>query len=160
MLCLLKHGDSRLIAGIQRGHIPHTVAMEIARCKDPAVQRKLANGYRAGALKVAQIIATRQRLDEAESKSRNRSRRIEADFVIRTFSNETERHKVLILKEKSVRSRLVFIVGALKQLLSERRFVALLSAEGIHTMPSWLVDCIKGSIKRCSINSAQKLSTS
>lgn len=147
MLYLLKHGDSRLIAEIERGHIPHTVAIELARFKGPDVQSKLIEGYKAGAVKVAQIAAIRQRMNEHESNSRNRGRNLEADFVIRSFSNETNRQKLLIRKAKRARSRLAFIVDALKQLFSERRFVPLLHAEGIHTMPSLLVDCIKASTK-------------
>jgi ParB family chromosome partitioning protein len=49
---------------------------------------------------------------------------------------------LVVKKARLARSRIVFIVGALKKLFCEGPFVALLSAEGARTMPTWLAERI------------------
>jgi ParB family transcriptional regulator, chromosome partitioning protein len=156
MFLLMKHGDPQLIRDLQLGHIPHTIAIHIARARNPEVQKILAEGYKAGTVKVAQIVAIRQRIDEYERENANRDRRGDAGPLTRHFFKEMNKRKRLVRKAKLARSRIAFIVDALKQLFSEERFVALLRAEGICTMPSWLADRIKGRTGRCSISSVQK----
>ena len=45
-LCyLLDHGEKRLLAAIERGVMPYSIAMEIAKAKDADVQQALAEAY-------------------------------------------------------------------------------------------------------------------
>jgi ParB family chromosome partitioning protein len=57
---LLDHGEERLLAGIERGVIPTSVAMEIARAKDTEIQEALAEAYEKKALPGNQVLAIRR----------------------------------------------------------------------------------------------------
>jgi hypothetical protein len=156
MFYLLKNGHPSLIADVEHGHIPHTIALQISRTKNPELQIILANGFKAGTVNTSQIVTIRQRVDEHHRDTRQRDRRSDADSIIRMFSNEADARMQFIQRAKLVKSRLEFIAGALQQLFSDQRFVGLLRAEDIHTVPSWLAERINGSNERCSVNSAPK----
>jgi ParB family transcriptional regulator, chromosome partitioning protein len=150
----LKHADRRLIEQVEQGRIPFTVAIRIADARTPEMQKMLADGYKAGTLKGPQINLIWQSIDDHEKENAasslqssfpKRSRRVAADVLIRHFRKETDRQKLVMRKAKLAQSRLAFITKALKQLFSEERFVALLATEGVHTMPNWLTERIKGS---------------
>src|SRR5436309_2860343 len=57
---LLDHGEERLLAGIDRGVIPTTVALEIARAKDTEIQEALAEAYENKSLPGNQVLAIRR----------------------------------------------------------------------------------------------------
>jgi ParB family chromosome partitioning protein len=143
MFRLLKHGDPRLIAELERGDLPHTVAMQIARAKNPGLQKALAGGYKAGTVNLVQLTAILQRIDEHERESTGPRQRGDAVSLDRHFSNETNRQKRLVQKAKLANSRIVFIICAMRRLFLEGEFVALLGAEGFRTIPSWLAERIK-----------------
>jgi ParB family chromosome partitioning protein len=144
VFCLLKHGCPLLLAEVEQGHIPHTIAMQIARAKNPEIQRILVEGYKARTVNVVQIVAIRQRLEEYERENSTCGRRGSgADSVIRHFSKEMAKQRQLIHEAKLAKSRLVFITEAFKRLLADGHFVALLHLEGIHSIPKWLVGRIK-----------------
>jgi ParB family chromosome partitioning protein len=150
---LLEHGDPRLIEDVEQGRIPLTVATHIARVANLDLQIIFADGYKAGTVSGTQINTMRQIIDQHESEkltpsihsasaTLKRSRTVAADALIRHFRNETDKQRLVVKKAKLARSRLVFIVGALKKLFYEDPFVALMGAEGIRTMPTWLVERI------------------
>jgi ParB family chromosome partitioning protein len=144
MFRLLKHGDPRLIAELERGDLPHTVAMQIARAKNPALQKALAEGYTAGTVNLVQLTAILRRIDEYEHEKAGARQWGDAVSLNRHFYRETNKQKRLVQKAKVAGSRIVFITCALRRLFSEDAFVALLSTEGFGTMPSWLGERIKG----------------
>jgi ParB family chromosome partitioning protein len=148
---LLEHGDPRLIEEVDQGRIPLTVATHIARVANLDLQIIFADGYKAGTVSGTQINTMRQIIDQHESEkltpsihgpSLKHSRTAAADALIRHFRSETDRQKLVVKKARLARSRIVFIVGALKKLFCEGPFVALLSAEGTRTMPTWLAERI------------------
>ena len=63
-----------------------------------------------------------------------------ADLLVRAFKKETERQKVLVRKAALAQSRLIFIVNALRRLLTDEHFVTLLRAEAIQSMPMPLAE--------------------
>jgi ParB family chromosome partitioning protein len=141
---LLKHGDPRLIAVLERDDLPHTVAMQIARAKNPELQKTLAKGYKAGTVNLLQVAAIVRRIDEYEREKAGPRQRGDAVSLNRHFYRETNIQKRLVQKAKVADSRIVFITCALRRLFSEDEFLALLSTEGLGTMPSWLGERIKG----------------
>lgn len=142
---LLDHGEERLIAAVERGVIPATIAMEIARAKEAEVQKALTEAYEKKALPGNQVLAIRRIIDERKltgktlqrtnPRSRTPPSRLTADTLVRAYRKETERQKVLIKKAQFVETRLLFIVNALRHLLAEEHFVTLLRAEAMPTMP-------------------------
>jgi ParB family transcriptional regulator, chromosome partitioning protein len=142
---LFEHGEERLLAAIERGVLPHSVALEIVRANDGEVQAALADAYEKKALPGNQVIAIRRiielrnRIGKAKygvGGDRGHARnQVTADSLVRAYRKETERQRFLIKKATLTQSRLLFVVNALGRLLGEEHFVALLRAEGMETLP-------------------------
>ncbi|MBU2419165.1 MAG: plasmid partitioning protein RepB C-terminal domain-containing protein [Candidatus Omnitrophota bacterium] len=144
---LLENGEEKLISAVERGVIPHTIAMEIARAKDGDVQRALAQAYEEKAIPGNQILAIRQIIEQRNTSGKGIHNRravhrnqkpVTADTLIRSLQRETDRRQSFARRASLTRSRLVFVINALKHLLSEERFQLLMRVEGIHTLPSAL----------------------
>jgi ParB family chromosome partitioning protein len=147
---LLEHGEERLINAVERGVIPHTIAMEIARAEDGDVQVALADAYERKALPGNQMLAIRRIIEQrrtsgkaGHSGARGGPRvRVSAEALVRAYRKETDRQKLLIKKASLAQNRLLFVVNALRQLLDDEHFVTLLRAEAMHTMPRPLAERI------------------
>lgn len=150
---LLDHGEERLMAGVEKGIIPPSIAMEIARAKDIDVQKALAEAYEQKAIPGNQILAIRHIVEQrnltgkaihgiARSK-RSTGKTPTATALVRAYQKETERQKLLVKKATLARSRLLFVVNALKRLFVDENFVTLLRAEAINTMPRPLAERLK-----------------
>lgn len=147
---LLDHGEERLLAGVEKGIIPPSIAMEIARAKDTDVQKALAEAYEQKTIPGNQIIAIRRIVEQRNltgksmhsigTPNRQAARKLTASALVRAYRKETERQKLLVKKATLAQSRLLFVVNALKRLLSDEHFVTLLRAEAIHTMPRPLAE--------------------
>jgi ParB family chromosome partitioning protein len=142
---LLETGEERLVNGVERGIIPIHVAMEIAKAKDGDVQEALAEAYENKAIPGNQLLAIRRIIEIRNTSGkgmggrgspgrRDRSR-VTADLLVRAYRKETDRQKVLVKKATLAQSRLLFIVNAMRRLLSDEHFVTLLRAESIQSMP-------------------------
>ncbi len=147
---LLDHGEERLLAGVEKGIIPASIAMEIARAKDGEVQTALAEAYEQKSIPGNQIIAIRRIVEERNLSGktihcigpamRAVARKVTASALVRAYQKETERQKILVKKAMLAQSRLLFVVNALKRLLADDHFVTLLRAESIRTMPRPLAE--------------------
>ena len=147
---LLDNGEERLIAAVERGVIPHSVAMEIAKAGDRDVQEALAEAYERKALPGNQVIAIRRIIEQRKTSGKagrsggrdgNAPRvRVTADVLVRAYRKETDRQKLLVKKAALTQSRLVFVVNALRRLLDDDHFVTLLRAEAMHTLPRPLAE--------------------
>lgn len=148
---LLEHGEEKLIAAVERGVIPHSIAMEIARAKDGDVQQALAQAYEQRAIPGNQVLAIRQIIDQRNNSGkslhsrgpRSRTQRpVTSESLIRAYEKETERQKLLIKRASLARSRLLFVSNALRRLIGDDHFLTLLRAEGLHTLPRALAERI------------------
>ena len=145
---LLEHGEERLINAVDRGVIPHTIAMEIARAADGDVQVALADAYEKKALPGNQMLAIRRIIEQrrvsgkaGHSGARGGGRiRVSAEALVRAYRKETDRQKLLVKKASLAQSRLLFVVNALRRLLDDEHFVTLLRAEAMHTLPRPLAE--------------------
>jgi ParB family chromosome partitioning protein len=148
ILDLMKNGEERLIAAVERNQIPITVAMDIASCEGNELQEALTDAYarnelRGTRLKTAMRIAqTRQRRGKAlkAQKGGPRQRKISARAMVRAYKQETERQRAMIMKADITERRLLFIVSALKEVFNDENFVTLLRAEGLETLPRQIAD--------------------
>jgi len=151
---LLEHGEKRLLAAIERGVMPHSIAMEIAQAKDADVQQALADAYENKTLPGNQVLAIRRIIEERKRTGKNvqsvesvRSRNVKpvtADALVRAYRKETERQKLMVKKATLAQSRLLFVVNALRRLLDDQHFVTLLRAEAMNTMPRPLAERMGG----------------
>lgn len=149
---LLEHGEEKLIAAVERGVIPHSIAMEIARAKDGEVQQALAQAYEQRAIPGNQVLAIRQIIDQRNNSGKSlhsrgaragrTNRPVTSESLIRAYEKETERQKLLIKRASLARSRLLFVSNAMRRLIADDHFLALLRAEGLHTLPRALAERI------------------
>jgi ParB family chromosome partitioning protein len=150
---LLDHGEERLLSGIERGVIPTSVAMEIARAKDGDIQKALAEAYEKRSIPGNQILAIRRIIELRNVHGKGMTspaprlrpqtkKRVTADSLVRAYRKETERQKLLVKKATVSQSRLLFVVNALRRLFADDHFVTLLRAEALLTLPRPLAERI------------------
>lgn len=150
---LLETGEEKLLNAVERGVIPHSIAAEIARAKEGDVQRALAQAYEDKAIPGNQVLAIRRIIAQRNTsgkgmhhrspQTRRGSKPITSENLIRAYQKETERQKILVKRAGLARGRLLFVCNALKRLLADDHFVALLRAERLHTLPRALAERIK-----------------
>jgi len=151
---LLEHGEEKLINAVERGVMPHSIAIEIARAKDGDVQQALAQAYEAKAIPGNQVLAIRRIIEQRNnsgktmkgrsSGARSIPKAVTAENLIRAYQRETERQRLLVKRASLARGRLSFICNALKRLLADDHFMTLLRAEGLETLPRPLVERMRG----------------
>ena len=66
------------------------------------------------------------------------SKRPNVDDLLRIYQREADKQRLLARKADFTQARLLFIVEAMKDLLSDEGFTTLLRAEGLETMPQAL----------------------
>ena len=146
---LLDNGEERLITAVERGFIPPSVAVEIAKAGDGEVQAALAEAYEQKALPGNQVLAIRRIIEQRRvsgkaglsgSRGSRPNRPVTADALVRAYRRETDRQKLLVKKASLAQSRLLFVVNGLRQLLDDDHFVTLLRAESMHTLPRPLAE--------------------
>ncbi|GLJ00008.1 hypothetical protein Sbs19_38250 [Sphingobium sp. BS19] len=148
---LLERGERRLVAAVEAGYLPISVALEICESDDEGVQAALHKAYEDKLLRGRALIAAR-RLVEVRKRSGKASklrRLVDKDStatpegLVKAFQEDTERKRVMIRKTEATRNRLVFIIEALGQLSSDETFIALLEDVGLASMPSRVVERIQ-----------------
>lgn len=149
---LLDNGEEKLIAAVERGVIPHSIAMEIARAKEGEVQQALAQAYEKKAIPGNQVLAIRQIIEQRNTSGKQLHKQgaragrtqkpVTSESLIRAFQRETERQKLLVKRASLARSRLLFVANAMRRLLADDHFVTLLRAEGLSTLPHALAERI------------------
>lgn len=148
---LLENGEEKLINAVERGVIPHTIAMEIAKAKEGEVQQALAKAYEEKAIPGNQVLAIRQIIEQRNASGKGLHRRnsphrggkqVTSEALIRAYQRETERQRQLAKRASLTQGRLMFVTNALKHLLADDHFVALMRAEGVGSVPTALAERI------------------
>lgn len=149
ILALLLHGEERLVIAVEKGKIPLNAALAIAGAgdNDASVQAALQEAYESGKLRGKPLMDARRIIERRKALGRSatrimphRSSDVTSSSLIRTYQNEVERQKVMVRKAEFAQQRLMFVVGALRQLLADENFVNLLRAEGLSTFPKYLAE--------------------
>lgn len=144
LLVLVESGEERLLAAVENGTIPLRLAIHISKASDLDVQRALADAYADGTLKGRQIVVVQRlvqrRACSGPGRSKHGSSSVESKALTperlrRMYIKEAGKQRLLVKKAELVQTRLLFIVAALKDLLSNRDFVALLASKGLTTIP-------------------------
>jgi ParB family chromosome partitioning protein len=149
ILVLLEHGEERLLVAVEKGKIPLTAALTIVGGgdDDKAVQRALQDAYESGKLRGKQLFEARRVIEcrhtLGRSLGRGMSRKrsdVTTASLVRTYQKEVDRQKLMVKKAEITQQRLLFVVGALRQLLANENFSNLLRAEGLDTLPTYLAE--------------------
>jgi ParB family chromosome partitioning protein len=150
ILFLLDKGEERLIEGVQRGNIPLTTALEIARAKegDQNLGAMLQEAYENGQLKGHQVTEAKRLLEKRQElgpavSAASKVRPLTTSYsLVRTYQIEVDRQRKMVLKAEHAHQRLLLVVQGLKKLFADENFVNLLRAEGLDTLPKYLFEQI------------------
>jgi ParB family chromosome partitioning protein len=157
VVTLLERGEERLLAAVETGLIPITLAIEISRAQTDDAQGLLLDAYESGQLRGKRLASARRLLD-LRMRGRNKgiggsplgrrggSRRLTANDLMQVYQREAEKQRLLVKKSDFTHTRLLFIVEAMKDLLTDEAFTTLLRAEGMETMPRALAVRIAGGV--------------
>ncbi|MGN8134607.1 plasmid partitioning protein RepB C-terminal domain-containing protein [Paraburkholderia sp. 22099] len=149
ILTLLHQGEERLVVAVEKGQIPLNAALTIvgAGDDDAAIQAALQEAYESGKLRGKPLMNARRIIERRKALGRSAGRimsskvtDVTTSSLIRTYQNEVERQKAMVRKAEFAQQRLLFVVGALRQLLADENFINLLRAEGLASLPKYLAE--------------------
>lgn len=157
IVTLLERGEERLLSAVETGLIPISLAMEISRAESEEAQNLLLDAYETGKLRGKKLASVRRLLDlrmRGRSKSmtsgkfgrKGTNRKLTAGDLMQVYQREAEKQRLLVKKSDFTQTRLLFIVEAIKDLLTDDGFLTLLRAEGLETMPRALAMRIAGEV--------------
>ncbi|MDD5247553.1 MAG: plasmid partitioning protein RepB C-terminal domain-containing protein [Rhodocyclaceae bacterium] len=149
ILILLQNGEERLLVAVGRGRIPLNAALTIvgAGDDDKAVQAALQDAYESGKLRGKQLQQARRVIERRQTLGRSVARGtprklpdVTTSSLVRNYQKEVGRQKLMVKKAQFAEQRLLFVVGALRELLADENFSNLLRAEGLDTLPKYLAE--------------------
>lgn len=139
---LLQRGEERLLRAVEAGHIPISVALEIAEADDQGVQAALHHAYETKVLRGRSLLAARKLVEQRQrvgkglkSNQPRPKREVSSESLVRAYQADTERKRIMIRRSQVTRDRLVFIVEALRQLIADDRLLSLLEDEDLAILP-------------------------
>jgi len=149
ILMLLHHGEERVVIAVEKGRIPLNAALSIVSAgdDDTAIQAALQEAYESGKLRGKQLMDARRIIERRKTLGRSAARNMSGKLadvttssLVRTYQHEVERQKSMVRKAEFAQQRLMFVVGALRQILADENFVNLLRAEGLAPLPKYLAE--------------------
>ncbi|CAG4892226.1 ParB/RepB/Spo0J family partition protein [Paraburkholderia saeva] len=144
---LLDKGERRLLTAVEAGHIPLSLAVDIARSTDSECQNLLMDAYNRGELKGRKISVVRKllevRANSGKASGRGESykarpRTYKPDELRKLYELEANKHKLIIKRSEFTQGRLMGVIEAFKELLQLDEFIQLLSDEKRNSMPEFL----------------------
>jgi len=151
ILKLLAQGEERVLDAVLLGHLPITIAVEIAGVDDEGAQRLLIEAYERKAMKQSTLSTFRRLVEQRKSfgkdytnETRSRARRrTTADGLILAYKQETQRQKLMVRKARTCETRLLSLTAAFRALLADENFTTLLRAEDLGTLPKFIVERVR-----------------
>lgn len=151
ILILLKQGEERLISAVEKGWLPISIAIEIAKSDDGVTQAVMLDAYESNLLRGDQLLKVRRLIEKRKSggkkfvsNSVKYERITTPGQLVKTYQKEVDRQKILIKKSEINEQRLMFITTSIRKLTLDEKFKALLKTEGLTDMPAVLSKRIFG----------------
>jgi ParB family chromosome partitioning protein len=150
ILVLLRQGEERLIAAVEKGWLSIKLAVEIARSKDVDLQKAMMEAYESGVLKGEQLMRVRRLIDKRKTFGKRygqqapRTEKPTPQKLLHAYQLEVRRQKVMIKKSDINEQRLLIIVTTMRKLLEDDYFRTLLRNAEMPDMPKPLADRIFG----------------
>lgn len=150
---LLEGGEHRLLRAVESGHMPVSVAVEIADADDDGVQKVLQEAYESKTLRGNRLTIAKRLIEQRRRRGKSlrrggpekkRDRPITSEAILRAYRDDANKKRILVRKAEVTRDRIVFITEALRKLFADDNFVNLLKAEGLDTLPRNIVDRMQG----------------
>jgi ParB family chromosome partitioning protein len=139
---LLRKGEEQLIAQVEAGAVPLSVAIKIASASNEEVQQALTEAYDKGDLRGAKLRAVQRlitrRFAKQHGAEKKPKQKMSSKDLVREYERQTERHKALIRRASIISQRLALLASSFKRFLDDEHFVTLLRAESLDQMPDAL----------------------
>ncbi len=154
VLNLMEHGEERLLAAVEAGHMPISVAIKVALSPQDE-QKALREAYEGKQLRGKRLMLAKRLLDTRKRRGKTfrenrgggpRNRReagISAQDVLKVYQREVDRKRLLARKAEMIGNRLLFVTEALRSLFKDENFNNLLRAEGLTTLPKPLANLME-----------------
>jgi ParB family chromosome partitioning protein len=139
---LLERGEQRLLQSVEAGQMPISVAIEIAESDEPGIQRALQQAYEKNLLRGRKLLAAKRLVEQRKRRGkhiqswRSASATISSASLFDAYQEETDRKRLLVRRAEVTRSRLTFVIGALRKILADRAMIEILESEGLSGRPS------------------------
>lgn len=150
---LLRAGEERLIGAVEKGWLPLSLATDIAKAGPGEVQIAMMEAYETGLLRGEQLLKVRRLIDRRQalgksygSWKRKGEQPLTASKLAQTFQAEVRRQQLVVRKSEVAEQRLLFVVTALRRMLTDEHFRTLLRAESVGDIPKPLADRIGGEV--------------
>jgi ParB family chromosome partitioning protein len=143
---LLENGEERLLAAVEKGRVPVSVAMLISDSDEAGIQQALCDAYEDKTLRGRKLLAVRRLIEQRKTNGKRRKASAHkqkdglpsAESLVSVYRQEADRQKLLVKKARLTENHLIFVVSALKKLFQDENFLTLLRAEGLETLPEYL----------------------
>lgn len=144
LLNLLENGEERLVAAVETGLIPISLAVTIARSDDAGIQEALADAYTQGVVRGKKLPVLRRLLEQRALRGKNErhssygrrgSRKLSSENLRRIYQREVGKQQLLLRKADFTQKRLLFVIQAIQILLQNSEFIAVLRDEHMETIP-------------------------
>ncbi len=141
---LLNSNEHRLLNAVEAGHIPFSVALDIAESEEDEVQTALQNAYEQNLLRgrklllAKRVVQLRRRRGGHLPAPKPQTQPMSSSALVKAYQEDAERKRMLIRSAQAARNRLIFIAEALQRLVADEDFRAILVKEGLTTLPESL----------------------
>lgn len=141
---LLSDGEERLLRAVENGTIPITVAVDIADAGDTEVQQALQAAYDDKLLRGRKLIAARQLIEARRRRGKGlrsepRAKKpISSHALVQAYQEDTQRKRDLVRRCELAKARLSLVTEALRSLIDDDAFFAILEEEQLSTVPAGL----------------------
>ncbi len=138
---LLENGEQRLLQAVESGTIPISVALTIADAEDQEVQAALQTAYENKELRGTRLIAARRLVEVRRRRGKTvrtgprAPRTMSSQALVKAYEEDTERKRAMIRRSETAKAKLTFIIEALKTLIDDDGFFALVEQEELSTLP-------------------------
>lgn len=149
---LLESGEQRLLHAVEAGQLPVSIAVLIAQAEDNDVQNVLQHAYEEKLLRGQRLLAAKKLIEQRRRRGkgyktgprRSDDAPISSNALLRAYQQDVDRKRVLVRKSNNTKARLVFILEALRTLLTEPDFLTILADEKLDTLPKNLAVRLHG----------------
>lgn len=153
---LAEKGEQRLLRAVETGQLPITVAMDIADSDDRDVQKALTSAYEKKLLRgrklmyAKRLVELRLKHGKGPMAQRKRAAPTTPNAIYQAYRDDADRKQLLVQKAEATKGVLMFVSEALRSLLANEHFVALLRAEHLDTLPRNLANRLGSTEARSS----------
>ena len=145
VLRLLTHGEKQLLQTVEKRQVPQSVAIEIATADDQGVQKALHDAYEQNLLRGKKLLKVREFIEKRRAGLNGQTvnkdvKSLSTHKMLKAYREEAARQKAVVKQAQLCQRQLLYVVSALKRLMTDENFINLLRAEGLDSMPQYLAE--------------------